>query len=167
MTTKTTKRNVDDSVCHCAVLRKAMRRVSQLYDEVLAPGGMKITQRSILAQIERSEPTNVGSLAAELVMDPGALAHTLRPLERDGFVAIEVDPSDRRHRLISLTSTGRAKLVETNVLWQKAQAGFEAAFGSAESDALQKMLAGLLSDDFGPLFEKGLVKKERNRKPLR
>jgi DNA-binding MarR family transcriptional regulator len=167
MTTKKMGRSIDGDICHCATLRKAMRRVSQLYDEVLVPGGLKITQRSILAQIDRSEPTNVGSLATEMVMDAGALAHTLRPLERDGFIAIEADPTDRRHRLIRLTPKGRDKLVETEVLWRKAQKGFEAAFGSAESDALQRLLAGLLSDDFGHVFENGRVTKERKRTPLR
>jgi DNA-binding MarR family transcriptional regulator len=167
MTTKTMNSNVDGSICHCAMLRKAMRRVSQLYDEALGQGGMKITQRSILAQIERSEPTTVGSLATEMVMDPGALAHTLRPLERDGFVVIEVDPTDRRHRLIRLTSKGRTKLVETEVLWRKAQVGFETAFGGAESAALQRMLTGLLSDDFRRVFENGLVTEKRNGMSLR
>jgi len=46
--------------------------ISQLYDAVLAPSGRKTTQRAILAQIQRSEPTTVGNLAEALVMDAGA-----------------------------------------------------------------------------------------------
>jgi hypothetical protein len=45
------------------------------------PSGLKTTQRAILAQIGRSEPTTVGELAGALVMDSGALAHTLKPLD--------------------------------------------------------------------------------------
>jgi hypothetical protein len=37
-------------------------------------------------------------------LDPGALAHTLKPLERGRIVAIEIDPDDRRNRLITLTA---------------------------------------------------------------
>ena len=89
--------------CSCTTLRKATRRISQLYDTALAPSGLKTTQHAILAQIGRSEPTTVGELAGALVMDSGALAHTLKPLERDSLVAVAVDPGDRRNRLITLT----------------------------------------------------------------
>jgi DNA-binding MarR family transcriptional regulator len=85
----------------CTALRKASRRISQLYDTALAPSGVKTTQRAILAQIGRSEPVTV-ALAEALVMDSGALAHTLKPLERDGLLAVAVDPADRRNRLTSL-----------------------------------------------------------------
>src|SRR5260221_3324998 len=94
----------EGSRCNCTALRKASRRISQLYDTALAPGGLKTTQRAILAQISRSEPTTVGALAEALVMDSGALAHTLKPLERDRLVAVEIDPDDRRNRLITLRS---------------------------------------------------------------
>ena len=138
--------------CHCTELRKASRRISQLYDTALAPSDLKTTQRAILAQIGRSEPTTVGELAEALVMDSGALAHTLKPLERDSLVAIAVDPGDRRNRLITLTRRGRAKLAETDVLWAKAQRGFEAALGRAESKALREVLRLLISDDFAAAF---------------
>src|ERR1700716_1246380 len=81
------------SVCNCTALRKASRRISQLYDAALAPSGLKTTQRAILAQIRRSEATTVGNLAEALVMDAGALAHTLKPLERDGLISIGFCPA--------------------------------------------------------------------------
>jgi DNA-binding MarR family transcriptional regulator len=139
--------------CNCTALRKASRRISQLYDRALAPSGLKTTQRAILAQIGRSEPSTVGELAEALVMDSGALAHTLKPLERDGLVAVVVDPGDRRNRLITLTRRGRLKLAETDALWAKAQRGFEAAFGSANSKALRQGLSFVISDDFAATFE--------------
>lgn len=147
------------SRCNCTALRKATRRVSQLYDDALAPSGLKTTQRAILAQLGRSEPATVGELAAALVMDAGALAHTLKPLERDRLVAIAVDPDDRRNRLISLTRHGRAKLAETDALWAKAQAGFEAGFGRVKSEALREAMQFLVSDHFVSAFEKTLEGK--------
>jgi DNA-binding MarR family transcriptional regulator len=144
------------SGCNCTSLRKASRRVSQLYDTALAPSGLKTTQRAILAQIDRSEPTTVGKLAEALVMDSGALAHTLKPLERDGFIAIAMDPEDRRNRLITLTRQGRAKLAETDALWTGAQRGFEAAFGAVESGTLREAMRFLISDGFATAFERAL-----------
>jgi DNA-binding MarR family transcriptional regulator len=154
-------RTEDGSRCNCTALRKASRRISQLYDMALAPSGLKTTQRAILAQIKRSEPTTVGALAEALVMDPGALAHTLKPLERDGLVDVAIDPEDRRNRLISLTPTGRARLTETDALWAKAQRGFEIAFGRADSEALREALRFLVSDDFVTTFESKLTSSAR------
>ena len=149
-------RSSNGSRCNCTALRKASRRISQLYDTALAPSGLKTTQRAILAQISRSAPTTVGALAEALVMDSGALAHTLKPLGRDRLVTIEIDPDDRRNRLITLTAKGRAKLAETDALWTKAQLGFEIAFGRAKSEALREALRFLVSDNFVSTFEGSL-----------
>jgi len=57
-------------------------------------------------------------------------------------------------RLISLTRQGRTKLAETDALWAKAQAGFEAGFGRVKSEALREALQFLVSDHFVSAFEK-------------
>jgi DNA-binding MarR family transcriptional regulator len=140
------------SRCHCTGLRKASRRISLLYDAALAPSGLKTTQRAILAQIHRSEPTTVGNLAEALVMDAGALAHTLKPLERDRLVSIDIDSDDRRNRVARLTPAGRARLVQSDKLWEKAQRGFETAFGRAKSEALREAMQFLVSAEFVQQF---------------
>ncbi|WP_424630098.1 MarR family winged helix-turn-helix transcriptional regulator [Bradyrhizobium sp. SYSU BS000235] len=141
------------SRCHCTALRQASRRISQLYDLALAPSGLKVTQRAILARIGRSETTNVGELADALVMDAGGLAHTLKPLIRDGFVTTAPDPQDRRNRLVRLTAAGKAKLKESEALWLTAQRGFEKELGKARSEALHEALGLLIADDFADRFE--------------
>jgi DNA-binding MarR family transcriptional regulator len=103
----------------------------------------------------------VGTLAEALVMDAGALAHTLKPLERDRLIEVMIDPDDRRSRLITLTPKGRVKLAETDALWAKAQRGFETAFGGAESDALREALQFLVSDRFVTAFESSLTSRTR------
>jgi DNA-binding MarR family transcriptional regulator len=151
---KTKHPNSQASRCNCTALRKASRRISQLYDAVLAPSGLKTTQRAILAQIRRSEPTTVGNLAEALVMDAGALAHTLKPLERDGLVSIDVDREDRRNRVVKLTQAGRTRLAESNTLWENAQRGFEAAFGRVKSETLREATRLLVSGEFVGVFQK-------------
>src|SRR6201992_3700206 len=125
------------SLCNCTALRKATRRVSQLYDSALEPCGLRTTQRSSLTHVARAgAPPALGELAEMLVMDRGALTHTLKPLERDGLIEIRIDPDDRRNRLVALTAAGRRKLEQSMPLWQGAQDGFEAAFGVAKSPPL-------------------------------
>jgi DNA-binding MarR family transcriptional regulator len=140
------------SVCNCTALRKATRRVSQLYDSALEPCGLRSTQRTILIQIARSGTPPLGELAEALVMDRGALTHNLKPLARDGFVKISVDPQDRRNRLVALTAKGWAKLAESDALWARAQRGFETGFGTAKSASLRKALEFLVSDHFVNAF---------------
>jgi DNA-binding MarR family transcriptional regulator len=145
----------EKSVCNCTALRKATRRVSQLYDSALEPCGLRTTQRSILMQIARSQnPPPLGELAEALVMDRGALTHTLKPLERDRLIEIRVDPEDRRNRLVALTAAGRKKLEESQALWKRAQAGFETAFGVAKSAALREALEFVVSEDFVAAFNR-------------
>ncbi|WP_109478157.1 MarR family transcriptional regulator [Paraburkholderia sp. C35] len=158
MTTKTAAKHSRGSQCGCTALRKATRRISHLFDVALAPTGLKITQRAILAEIGRQEPTNVGRLAASLVMDSGALAHTLKPLERDGLVSLDINPTDRRHRLINLTERGREKLSESDVLWTQAQSVFDAALGNAEAQTLRALLDSLTSDEFAVRFSQGMAR---------
>jgi DNA-binding MarR family transcriptional regulator len=96
-------------------------------------------------------------LADALVMDAGGLAHTLKPLARDGLIAIDVDPQDRRNRLIRLTRSGQAKLQQSDALWEAAQKSFEAGFGGAQTDALSEVMRRLVSDDFAQALEAALA----------
>lgn len=134
--------------CACTALRKASRRISQLYDAVLAPLGLKATQRSILAHLERTGPVSVGRLAELLVMDAGGLAHTLKPLRRDGLLSIDPDPQDRRGRIVSLSNKGRDLFQASLPLWSGAQADFEARFGKARARVLHEALAFIVSEEF-------------------
>jgi DNA-binding MarR family transcriptional regulator len=86
-------------------------------------------------------------------MDAGALAHTLKPLERDGLISVAPDPDDRRHRIVSLTSVGRTRLAESDAVWIRAQTAFESAVGKEETQALQKALARLSDKAFLAAFE--------------
>src|SRR3981081_1650477 len=76
------------SPCFATAMRKASRRLSQLYDEVLEPSGLRTTQFAILSELERraKAPPTMRELADAMVMDRSALGHNLRPLERDGVI---------------------------------------------------------------------------------
>ncbi|WP_347261709.1 MarR family transcriptional regulator [Rudaea sp.] len=140
--------------CYCTALRKASRRMSQLYDSALAACDLKVTQRAILAQLKRSGRLSVGALAEVLVMDSGGLAHTLKPLQRDGFIELKADPRDRRSRIVTLTALGRKKLKQSDAAWAAAQVGFEAAIGRSESTRLRTALQELTSDRFAETFDR-------------
>src|SRR5271169_439339 len=102
-----------ENLCNVTALRKATRHVSQLYDAMLAPTGLRSTQRAILVYVARYGSPTMGELATALVLDRSALNHNLKPLERDGLLQIVVDRDDRRSRRILLSKQGEAKLKES------------------------------------------------------
>src|SRR5271168_3047540 len=75
-------------VCNCLALRQAARHVTQFYDQYLASSGLRTTQFSILANLQRLGPLSINALARELVMDRTTLGRTMLPLERDGLIRI-------------------------------------------------------------------------------
>ncbi|HEY3148703.1 MAG TPA: MarR family transcriptional regulator [Dongiaceae bacterium] len=152
--------SADLLACNCATLRKAARRVSLLYDRFLARSGLTIGQYAILAEIARTgdgKAPTLTELAQELVMDRAALSHTLKPLERDGLIRIERDRHDRRARLVTLTTSGRARAADARRCWIEAQSRFSKSFGPDQAMALRALLRMVTKADFGemPADERG------------
>jgi DNA-binding MarR family transcriptional regulator len=128
--------------CNCLALKKAARKAIRLYDNLLAPAGIRSTQFSILSALNKRVEVTIGEPANELVMDNSTLGQNLRPLEREGLVAISVG-EDRRFRVASLTSAGVAKVEEAKVLWMRAQSAFEKEFGDTSSQGMREDLRRL------------------------
>ncbi|NEU99564.1 MarR family winged helix-turn-helix transcriptional regulator [Bradyrhizobium uaiense] len=135
--------------CNLTALRKATRRVSQLYDQALATSGLRGTQRAILVHVRRTGAPTMGELAAALVLDRTALNHNLKPLARDGLLTITVDKNDRRSRLVRLTKRGEARLADSQAAWLEAQDRFETAFGARQAADLRQTLELVAALEFG------------------
>lgn len=138
----------DPSPCSNAVLRQAMRRIGQLYDDALAPSGLRATQHGLLAMVQKMGFPTMRELAERAVMDLSGLSHTLKPLTRDGYLKLVPDPQDRRVRRITLTVKGEVKLAETTKLWRGAQDRFEIVFGMERAITLKSELRFLTSPEF-------------------
>ncbi len=128
------------SHCNVTALRKASRRLSQIYDAALAPHGLRSTQRAILAHVARAPSPTMGELAAALVLDRTALNHNLKPLVRDLYLKVAVDENDARERRIDLTDRGQKILDASRNDWLAAQAQFEQIFGETQAAALRSAL---------------------------
>ncbi len=128
------------AVCNCLAIRQAARLITQIYDTELAPAGLRITQYSLLAALNRLGPSSVQELADDQVLDRSTLGHNLRPLEAAKLVVLAVDKSDRRAKRLTLSAKGRRKLEEARPLWLGAQARFEGQYGEAESKDLRATL---------------------------
>ncbi len=110
--------------CACFNLRRAARRVTQVYDRALKPAGLQATQftlLSVLAGTDAGDGVPMTDLADSLGMDRTTLTRNLAVAERAGWVSLAPGP-DRRERRALLTATGQSKLIEAKPYWQQAQA---------------------------------------------
>jgi DNA-binding MarR family transcriptional regulator len=127
--------------CLCLRFRKGARQTTKIYDEFLAPCGLRITQFGLLAHLEENGgPLAVAELAGELNMDPTTLNRNLKPLERRKLLRIRAKVKDRRAKEIWLTAAGRKLLQEAAPLWKAAHDHVFAALGQSEAQTLSQML---------------------------
>jgi DNA-binding MarR family transcriptional regulator len=136
--------------CTCGSLRKASRRISQFYDAALAPVGIKSTQFSILAEVERGSlegPLTMCELATAMVMDRSTLGHNLRPLERDDLLCLRLTLADRRKRHVTLTKKGKSTLQRARRLWRTAEGRFEKIFGKQPAAELRAVLLNIAGNE--------------------
>ncbi len=136
--------------CNCYVVRAAARHVSQFYDQVLAPTGLRTTQYSMLSKLKRKGPLTINALAADMVMDRTTLGRNILPLQRDGLISIEPDAADRRAKALRLTKAGEKRLQVARERWAVAQARFESVFGSRRAAELRGLLRSVVTGQFAP-----------------
>ena len=126
--------------CTCARLRRAARALTQLYDDLMAPSGLRVTQFSLLGTLANHGTARMSDLARTLLLDRTALSRTLEPLVERGLV--EIAPGrDARTREVSLTRAGQKAIRGAVPHWKRAQSQVVARLGPAKLDALIATLA--------------------------
>jgi DNA-binding MarR family transcriptional regulator len=145
-----TSRYAGPEDCNCLAVRQAARHITQFYDQLLAPSGVRTTQFSILAKLRRLGPMTINALAAEMVMDRTTLGRNILPLERDGLVAVEQGSRDRRSKELRLTKAGEARFRAGMKGWLQAQRQFEKAFGAERTADMRALLHAVAATDLGP-----------------
>lgn len=124
-------------------LRKANRAITQLYDEMLRPIGIRATQYSLLVVLKLMGSVLVTELAEKIVMDRTTLSRNLEVMEKQGLVSV-VPGEDRRTRWVTITESGSAVLLDAYPLWQQAQAKMREHMGEERLQALLDDLSALI-----------------------
>ena len=135
--------------CNCLALRQATRLVTQFYDQHLAASGLRTTQYSVLAKLDRLGPMTINALADELVMDRTTLGRNILPLERDGLIRVRQNAVDARSRDLELTVKGTNRLRSARAAWVKAQKDFDAAYGGKNAAELRALLKSVVTSELG------------------
>jgi DNA-binding MarR family transcriptional regulator len=127
--------------CTCSRVRGLARRLTGLYDAVLAAHGLTVTQYATLVVLARNEtPLAVSELARRLQMDRTTTSRLVGPLQTAGWVVRSSDrsPGDARARRLRLTAQGRRVLDAATPAWHAVQAQVDGLLGESLKRALHR-----------------------------
>lgn len=107
--------------CACTAARRTARAITELYDLVLAPTGLKATQFIILQAISAAGEAAQWQLAAWYAIAPETLSRRLNAAKRKGLLEVRLG-QHRGERIYRLTDGGREALAKALPYWERAQA---------------------------------------------
>ena len=125
--------------CTCFLLRKLPRRVTQAYDQALAPAGLTITQYSLLAHLARGEGASVSALAGRMGMERTTLVRNLKPLVAAGWARYG-EPRPGQPRAPRPHPARPAPPRRPPAPWGRAQDALEAQLGAKSVAALHALV---------------------------
>jgi len=130
------------ALCPAFNIRAASRVITQLFDEILKPTGLQITQFAVLVGVVSLDSPSINQLAKGLVMDRTTLTRNLKPLEKDGLIKI-TSGDDKRTHFVKITPKGKSAMEKTLPYWEKARTVVSEEFGQKHLDGLLKDLANV------------------------
>lgn len=143
--------DLGELACTATALRRAARRLGNLYDDAVASTGLRATQAALLGQVDRLsevEGASLQALAERLAIGLSALTYALRPLVRDGLVELRADVRDKRTKHAWLTPLGRRRLAEAKVLWAAANRRTDVVLGREAAHQLRALADEVSSPAF-------------------
>ena len=107
-------------------------------------GQVALDEFALLARLEEHGPSSQKTLGERLRKDPADIVRLIDAAEANGVVRRDLDPADRRRRVVSLTAAGEARLTEAMATALRAQDQLLAPLSAAERLTLHEFLERLL-----------------------
>ncbi|MFG2512449.1 GNAT family N-acetyltransferase [Streptomyces sp. NPDC048584] len=120
--------------------RTVAERVGVLHDHYLG-GARPYGQARLLWEIGDGGTHDVRGVRDRLGLDSGYASRLLRALERDGLIAVEPHPHDRRVRTVRLTGAGRSERALLDDRSDALAAALLAPLGARQRDRLTAAMA--------------------------
>ncbi len=122
--------------CVCSRTRMLDRVLSRLFDDSLAPLGIRANQLTVLALLGAMEGLRAADVARYLEMDKSTVSRGLALLRARGWIKESAGPTKASRRL-DVTAEGRALLHDTLPFWRSALEGARETLGEESVEALQ------------------------------
>ena len=129
------------------LLYKAGQLARQRWNAMLAQLNLSPTQYGALMAVAEAGRLGQHRLAELIGVDPRNAVPIIDALAEQGLVSREVDPSDRRRRLLELTTSGRAMADNLASVAAEIETDLLGALDPAEQASLRRMLLALLGRD--------------------
>ena len=104
------------------LLTRAGRSVGRFRRGAAATHGLTTTAMGVLAALSRSAGASHRELAARLGVTPATLTPVVDTLDAAGYLTRDRDPADRRVVRLSITESGRARIVAASAAVEAAVA---------------------------------------------
>jgi DNA-binding MarR family transcriptional regulator len=127
-------------VCICSNLRRTARLVTNYYDKLLEPFGLRMSQATVLVVLYLAGVQTINEMAEKLELDRTTLTRNLKPLAHQGLLTI-APGSDQRTRVVTLTPEGEAALLKILPLWEQTQSYMVEGIGEANASLLLTQLS--------------------------
>ena len=107
--------------CPALRLRQASRVLAKLYDDDLAPFGLRSSQLPVLAAaaLFGDAGATMSNLAQAVLMDRTTLTRSIRPLERAGLLRVARSPEDARTKIVVITRAGERTIESIFPVWER------------------------------------------------
>jgi len=128
--------------CLCIDLRSAANKLTQAYDEAMAPSGISVTQFSQLHLIQSLGNPTLTELAEASELERSTLGRNIKVLERMGLVTTRVG-EDARSKTIELSRKGISAFRRAVPLWSAVQSELIERIGTNGRSQLDDMLTTL------------------------
>lgn len=125
--------------CTCTNIRRAAHSLTQFYDGILAPSGLKITQFSLLRELLLHGSLSITELAHLIDLDRTTTGKNLAVLARSGFVSF-APGEDRREKAVQVTGAGQQAFALALPLWERAQMEVTAMLKQERLELLTSLL---------------------------
>src|SRR5262245_30939344 len=123
--------------CIAVLLRLLNRVVTNYYDDVLRPLGLKISQLNILVVTARLGLARPAQVCDILQLDASTLSRNVKPLQAHGWLEVVPD-EDARAQPFRLTPQGKRLIEKAVPAWEEAQRQATELLGSEGIALLDK-----------------------------
>ena len=130
---------MNDISCMCISIRKAANHISKVYDHELSVLAIKITQYSVLKNIQALGNPSVNELSKKLDLERTTVLRNLDKLKKMDLISYKKNDV-YKVKVISLTPNGRKKLNDAKVIWGKTQQKFLNAFGLSNKNQFDSLM---------------------------
>jgi DNA-binding MarR family transcriptional regulator len=126
------------------LLALAGSQAHHLWADMLAQLHLSPSQFKVLRALGESGPLGQHQLADLIAVDPRNAVPLIDSLAERGLLAREVDPADRRRRVLTLTARGQKLAADLASIGVEIEDDFFSPLTTAEQQSLRQMLLSLL-----------------------